>query len=99
MKITSCKVAFLTVLGACAVCLVPGHCFAQKDPEAAARQAQIDADLAQSKIENLEREQVGAAAVESESSTEMLARQRQIDQLESEEVRAERRRIEADKAE
>jgi hypothetical protein len=42
---------------------------------------------------------VGAAAVESESSTEMLARQRQIDQLESEEVRAERRRIEADKAE
>lgn len=99
MKITSCKVVLSTVLCACVVCAIPANCFAQKDPEAAARQAQIDADLAQSKIENLEREQVGAAAVESESSTEMLAREQQIDQLESVEARAERRRIVAENAE
>lgn len=99
MKINFCKVALLIAFGSGVVCMVPANCLAQKDPEAAARQAQIDADLAQSKIENLEREQVGAGAVESESSTEMLARQRQIDQLESEETRAERRRIVAEAAE
>ena len=67
-------------------------CFAQKDPEAAARQAQIDADEARSQIKDLQEEQAGFADVQNQDTTEMMARDAQIGELKDELSDAERRR-------
>lgn len=66
-------------------------CLAQRDPEAAARQAEIDADEAQSKIEDLQQEQIAAADVQNETTAEMAARDNQIQNYEDQEIDAERR--------
>lgn len=67
-------------------------CLAQKDPEAAARQAQIDADEARSQIQDLQEEQAGFADVQNQTTTEMMARDAQIGELQDELSDAERRR-------
>lgn len=71
--------------------LSPSPCLAQRDPEAAARQAEIDADEAQSKIDDLQQEQIAAADVQNETTAEMAARDNQIQQYEDQETSAERR--------
>jgi len=98
MSITTVKV-FMSLALLC-VAATPIHCVAQgKDPEAVARQAQIDADLAKSKIERLEEDQISAGVVQDEATVETNARNREIESAEEEEAQAERRRIEADRAE
>ncbi len=67
-------------------------CLAQQDPEAAARQAQIDADEARSQIKDLQEEQAGFADVQNQTTTEMMARDAQIGELQEELSDAERRR-------
>ncbi len=67
-------------------------CLAQQDPEAAARQAQIDADEARSQIKDLQEEQAGFADVQNQTTTEMMARDAQIGELQEEVSDAERRR-------
>lgn len=71
--------------------LSPSTCQAQRDPEAAARQAEIDADEAQSKVEELQQEQIAAADVQNENTGEMAARDNQIQHYEDQEMDAERR--------
>ena len=78
MKLTTLS-SILTVALA-VLAFSPSACFAQQDPETAARQAEIDADEAQSKIESLEEEQVAAGDVQNETTAEMSARDNQISQ-------------------
>ena len=98
MSMTTRKVfmilAFLCVTASASYCVAQG-----KDPEAVARQAQIDADLAKSKIERLEEDQISAGVVQDEATAETNARNREIDSAEEEEAQAERRRIAAERAE
>jgi hypothetical protein len=61
------------------------------DPEAAARQAEIDRDLAQSKIRQLEDDSIAGGVVQDEATVEINARNRQIADLEEESEAAERR--------
>ena len=77
----------------------PLTCQAQRDPEAAARQARIDRDAAEAKVEELQREQAIAADVQIDNTDEMIARQRAIAELQTQENRDERRRIAAEAAE
>ena len=89
------KTSFLC--GALAVTLLtPGTSFAQRDPEAAARQAEIDADEARSKIEDLQKEQIAAADVQNENTVEMNARDDLIQDYEQDEAYAEHREREAE---
>jgi hypothetical protein len=84
-------VSFVTFALFALAVLSPADCFAQRDPEAAARQAEIDADEAQSKIESLQQEQIAAADVQNENTAEMAARDNEIHQYEDQELAAERR--------
>lgn len=76
--------------------LTPLTSFAQRDPETAARQAEIDAAEAQTKIEELQREQIAAGDVQNETTVEMNARDNLIGDYEQEEDAAERRLREAE---
>jgi hypothetical protein len=98
MSNTTVKV-FMSLALLC-VATTASHCVAQgKDPEAVARQAQIDADLAKSKIERLEEDQISSGVVQDEATVEISARNREIASAEEEVAQAERRRIEAERAE
>jgi hypothetical protein len=77
----------------------PNYSYAQKDPEAAARQAQIDADEARSKIRELRQDQASAASVQDETTMEMAARDAQIGDAQDDLYDAERREREAQRAE
>jgi septal ring factor EnvC (AmiA/AmiB activator) len=77
----------------------PSNCHAQKDPEAAARQAQIDADEARSKIKELRQDQAAAASVQDETTTEMAARDAQIGDTQDDLYDAQRRMREAEREE
>jgi hypothetical protein len=83
--------SFITSSILAAAILSPATCLAQRDPEAAARQAEIDADEARSKIEDLQAEQVAAGDVQNETTAEMSARDNQIQEYEDQENDAERR--------
>lgn len=61
------------------------------DPEAAARQAEIDRDLAETKLRQLEDDEIAGGVVQNESTAEINARNVQIDDLEAEAEGAERR--------
>lgn len=82
-SILAVALAFLT--------FCPVQCLAQRDPETAARQAEIDADEAQSKVESLQQEQIAAADVQNEDTAEMAARDNQINEYEDQELDAQRR--------
>jgi hypothetical protein len=71
-------VSFVCAAAAFASVTLPSTTYAQKDPEAAARQAQIDADEARSKIRELRQDQANAASVQSEDTMEMAARGEEI---------------------
>ncbi len=75
--------SFITSSILAAAILSPATCLAQRDPEAAARQAEIDADEARSKIEDLQAEQVAAGDVQNETTAEMSARDNQIQEYEN----------------
>ena len=89
MKLTT--LASILSLAIISNTLLVAPCFAQRDPEAAARQAEIDADEAQSKIESLQEEQIAAADVQNETTAVMSARDNQIQQYEDQQIDAERR--------
>jgi hypothetical protein len=61
------------------------------DPEAAARQAEIDRDLAETKMRQLEDDEIAGGVVQNESTAEINARNAQIADLEAEAEGAERR--------
>jgi hypothetical protein len=65
---------------------------------AAARQAQIDADEARSKIQDLQEQQANFADVQSQTTVEMMARDAQIGELKEELAEDEQRRIVAEQA-
>ena len=88
-------IVVVALLNVCA----PLICHAQRDPEAAARQARIDRDAAEAKVEDLQREQAIAADVQIDNTDEMIARQKAIAELQAQENRDERRRIAAEAAE
>lgn len=90
MKLVAAASFIVSSILAVAV-ISPTTCLAQRDPEAAARQAEIDADEAQSKIEDLQQEQIAAADVQNETTAEMAARDNQIQNYEDQENDAERR--------
>ena len=92
-------IAFLCTAAAIVSVAMPSPSYAQKDPEAAARQAQIDADEARSKIRELEADQAGAASVQDETTMEMAARSEQIGEAQDDLYDAERRERQAEKAE
>jgi hypothetical protein len=74
-------------------------CHAQQNPETAARQAQIDADEARSKIQDLEQDQENFADVQNQNTMEMAARDGQIGELKEEVAEDEQRRLIAERAE
>jgi hypothetical protein len=82
-----------------AILLGAQPCSAQKDPEAVARQAEIDTDEARSKIQELQEQQAGFADVQSEATTEMAARDAQIGEVEKELAADEQPRLAAERAE
>jgi len=88
----------LAVVSSCTICAIR-TCHAQKDPEAAARQAQIDADEARSKIQDLEQDQQNFADVQNQNTIEMAARDGQIGELREELADDEQRRLVAEQAE
>lgn len=61
------------------------------DPEAAARQAEIDRDLAETKMRQLEDDEIAGGVVQNESTAEINARNQQIGDLQEEADAAERR--------
>ena len=91
----------LTLLAAVSFCMIAATttCHAQKDPEAAARQAQIDADEDRSKIQDLEEQQAGFADVQNQNTMEMAARDAQIGDLREELAEDQERRVIAEQAE
>ncbi len=90
----------LTLLAAVSFCMIATTtCHAQKDPEAAARQAQIDADEDRSKIQDLEEQQAGFADVQNQNTMEMAARDAQIGDLREELAEDQERRVIAEQAE
>ena len=92
-------IASLCAAAAIVSLVTPSPSFAQKDPEAAARQAQIDADEARSKIRELQQDQASAASVQDETTMEMAARSDQIGEAQDDLYDAERREREAQRAE
>jgi septal ring factor EnvC (AmiA/AmiB activator) len=93
------RIAYLLTAVCSCVVFASTTCHAQKDPEAAARQAQIDADEARSKIQDLEEQQAGFADVQNQTTVEMAARDAQIGELRDELGEDERRRVVAEEAE
>lgn len=91
----------LTLLAAVSSCVIATTttCHAQKDPEAAARQAQIDADEDRSKIQDLEEQQAGFADVQNQNTMEMAARDAQIGELREQLAEDQERRVIAEQAE
>jgi hypothetical protein len=91
----------LCLVAAISSCIISATttCHAQKDPETAARQAQIDADEARSKIQDLEEQQAGFASVQNQNTMEMAARDSQIGELQEELAEDEQRRVVAERAE
>lgn len=94
-KLVKFMIGVVTIISA----FTPIVSHAQKDPEAAARQARIDADQASSKIQELQQDQAAAADVQDETTTEMAARSRQIGDVEAQEMEAERRLRQAERSE
>lgn len=90
------SVNILTTLVAIVFVCAPLTCHAEKDPEAAARQARIDEDMAEAKVQELQRDQAIAADVQIDNSDEMAARQREIAQLQAQANKAERQRLRAE---
>lgn len=85
-------IGLVTVLTMCS----PLSSYAERDPEAAARQARIDRDTAEAKADELQREQAIAADVQIDNTDEMIARSKEIAELQAQANTAERRRIEAE---
>lgn len=71
----------------------PSTCHAERDPETVARQAEIDHDLAEAKINELQREQEGEASAQIDNSEESDAKSREIANLQTEAAAADRRRL------
>lgn len=84
-------IPFMIIAALSVTLLAPHNAFAQRDPETAARQAEIDADEARSKIEDLQQEQIAAADVQNENTGEMAARDNLIQEYQDQEYDAERR--------
>ena len=97
MERTSVK-RFMALVMFVAIC-APLSCHAQRDPEAAARQARIDRDTAEAKAEELQREQAIAADVQIDNTQEMAARREEIAELQAQANVAERRRREVEAVE
>jgi len=93
------SLAFVFIAVAILSVVAPSTLYAQQDPETAARQAEIDADEARSKIQELAQDQAAAASVQNETTTEMAARSEQIGEAEDDLDDAERRRRDAERAE
>jgi hypothetical protein len=93
------RIAYLLTAVSLGVIFASTTCHAQKDPETAARQAQIDADEARSKIQDLEEQQAGFASVQNQNTMEMAARDSQIGELQEELAEDEQRRVVAERAE
>lgn len=91
-------IAFLCAAAAIVSFASPSYSYAQKDPEAAARQAQIDADESRSKIRELQQDQASAASVQDETTVEMAARSEQIGEAQDDLYDAERRERDAQRA-
>lgn len=86
IKLSLCLVATMYVWS-------PSTCHAERDPETAARQAEIDHDLAEAKISDLQRDQQAAAVAQIDNSEESDAKSREISNLQAEAATAERRRL------
>jgi hypothetical protein len=92
VKMLVCLVAVLNVWS-------PRACHAERDPEAAARQAKIDEGLAEDKVRELQRDQAIAADVQIDNSSEIAARGKEIAELQAQAENAELRRLQAEGAE
>jgi len=86
IKSTLCLVTLI-------IAATPSLCRAERDPETIARQAEIDHDLAEAKINDLQREQEGASVAQIDNSEESDAKSREIATLQGEAAAAERRRL------
>jgi hypothetical protein len=93
MKLFTTIVAALAVFAACVPCQAE-----TKDPEAAARQARIDAGEADAKIKELREDQKVSVDVDAPDSLQGLADQDQINQEERKLENAERREAEVEGA-
>lgn len=86
IKLILCLVTLINVWA-------PSACQAERDPETVARQAEIDRDLAEAKIEEVQRAQEGAAEAQIDNSDESDAKSREIANLQAEAAAAKRRRL------
>lgn len=78
---------FLVVLVALVTCFSTTS-FAEKDPAAAARQAEIDADKAKAQIEQTERDARASIEVDGVDAPDLLAESEKVQELVKEELEA-----------
>ena len=86
IKSTLCLVTLI-------IAATPSLCRAERDPKTVARQAEIDHDLPEAKINELQREQEGEASAQIDNSEESDAKSREIANLQAEAAAADRRRL------
>lgn len=97
MRMSKTSTAF--VLAVASVLCGSSHCVAQQEPAAAARQAQVDADMAESKIQDIEDSEQGSDVAQDIDTAQQMNDQARIQHQEQNLNNAENRLQAAEQAE
>ncbi|MBN8548251.1 MAG: hypothetical protein J0M12_02925 [Deltaproteobacteria bacterium] len=97
MHISKTSVAILVV--AASILCGNSICVAQQEPEAAARQAQVDADMAESKIQDIEESEAGSNVAQDIDTAQQMQDQAKIQHQDQKLYHAQERLQAAEEAE